>query len=64
MNKTQGDQKKFSLEKKTTILAIIFRDFLMFYGNFLSPQVKRIVIISNKLSIYELPHELPNDLKI
>ena len=33
----------------------------MFYQIFLSPKVKRIVIISNKHGIYELPHELPND---
>ena len=26
------------------------------------PQVKRMVIISNKHAIYELPHELPNNL--
>ena len=31
---------------------------------FLSPQVKRSVIISNKCGIYELPHELPNDLRL
>ena len=31
---------------------------------FFSPQVKRSVIISNKHSIYELPHELPNDLRL
>ena len=31
---------------------------------FLSPQVKRNVIISNKYGIYELPHELPNDLRL
>ena len=36
----------------------------MFYQIFLSPQVKRIVIISNKHGIYELPHELPNDLRL
>ena len=41
----------------------IFR-LLMFYQIFLSPQVKRIVIISNKLGIYELPHELSNDLRL
>ena len=29
-----------------------------------SPQVKRIVILSNKHGIYELPHELPNDLRL
>ena len=48
----------------TTILAIIFWDFLMFYQIFLSPQVKRIVIIDNKHGIYELPHTLPNDLRL
>ena len=46
------------------ILVIIFWDFLMFYQIFLSPQVKRIVIISNKHGIYELPDELPNDLRL
>ena len=35
----------------------------MFYQIFLSPQVKQIVIISNKHGICELPHELPNDLR-
>ena len=34
----------------------------MFYQTFLSPKVKQIVIISNKHGIYELPHEMPNDL--
>ena len=29
-----------------------------------SPKVKRIVIISNKHGIYDLPHELPNDVKL
>ena len=36
----------------------------MFHQIFVSPQVKQIVIISNKRGIYELPHELPNDLKL
>ena len=36
----------------------------MFDQIFLSPQVKRSVIISNKDSIYELPLELPNDLRL
>ena len=31
---------------------------------FPSPQVKRSVNISNKYGIYELPHELPNDLRL
>ena len=36
----------------------------MFHQIFLSPQVKRRVFISNKQGLYELPHELPNDLKL
>ena len=36
----------------------------MFDKIFVSAQVKRIVIISNKHGIYELPHELPNDLRL
>ena len=47
-----------------TILVIIFWDILMFDKIFVSPQVKRIVIISNKHGIYELPQELPNDVRL
>ena len=36
----------------------------MFDEIFLSPQGKRIVINSNKRSIYELPDELPNDIRL
>ena len=36
----------------------------MFDQVFVSPQVKRIVIISNKYGIYELPHEFPNDVRL
>ena len=36
----------------------------MFYQFFLSPQVKRWAIITYKHGIYELPHELPNDLRL
>ena len=36
----------------------------MFYEIFLSPQVKRCAIITYKHGIYELPHELPNDLRL
>ena len=46
------------------IMFITFWDFLMVEQIFLSPQVKRSVIISNKHGIYELPHELPNDLRL
>ena len=37
---------------------------LMFYPIFLSSQVKRWVIITYEHGIYELPHELPNDLRL
>ena len=36
----------------------------MFYQIFLSPQVKRCVIITYKHGMYELPHELPNYLRL
>ena len=36
----------------------------MFYQIFLSPQVKQSAIVSNKQGVYELPHELPNDLRL
>ena len=43
---------------------IIFEDFSMFYQIFLSTQVKQWAIITYKHSIYELPHELPYDLRL
>ena len=43
---------------------IIFLDFLMFYQIILSQQVKRWAIITYKHGIYQLPHELPNDLRL
>ena len=45
-------------------MEILLWDFLMFYQIFLSPQVKRSAIISNKQGLYELSHELPNDLRL
>ena len=36
----------------------------MFYQIFLSPQVKRWVIITCKHGIYELPQGLPNNLRL
>ena len=36
----------------------------MFYQIFLSPQVKRWAIITYKHGIYELPHELPDELRL
>ena len=41
---------------------IILRHILILNKNFLLPQVKRIVIISKKHGIYDLPYELPNNL--
>ena len=43
---------------------IIFKDFLILYQILFSQQVKGSVIINNKHSIYELPHELPSDLRL
>ena len=36
----------------------------MFDQILVSPEGKRSMIIGNKHSIYELPHELPNDLRL
>ena len=47
-----------------TIGFTIFRDFSMFYQNFLLPQVKGWAIITKNHDIYELPHELPNNLTL
>ena len=48
----------------STIMVIIFLGSLMFYQIFLSSQVERSAIISNKHGTYKLPHELPNDLRL
>ena len=45
-------------------MEIILRDFLMFYQIFLSPQVMRNAIVTNKQRAYELPHELSNYLRL
>ena len=42
---------------------IMFWEFLLLYQIFFPQQVQRSVIISNKYGIYELPHELPKDLR-
>ena len=61
MNETNTKNKSF---KKATTMSIIFRDILINEQIFFSPQVKRSVNISNKHGICELPHELPNDLRL
>ena len=48
----------------TTVIFIIFWDFLIFYQIFLSPHVKRSAIITNKYGVYKLPHKLPNSLRL
>ena len=35
----------------------------MFYQILFSPQVKRCAVITYKHGMYDLPHELPNDLR-
>ena len=60
IKKQERNQKHF---KKSSIVVIMFWE-LMFDQVFLSPQVQRIAIISNKHGIYELPQKLPNDLSL
>ena len=50
--------------RSPTIIFIIFRDFLIFCQIFFSPQVKRCAIIPYKHGTYEVPHKLPNDLRL
>ena len=57
-----GDFNVFS--GRATISFIIVWDFSMFYQIFLSPQVKQWTIITYKYGIYELTHELLNDLRL
>ena len=65
-SKTNSKSSQTSIMKifyESTISFIISSDFLMFYQIFLSPQEKRCAIITYKHGIYELRHELPNDLR-
>ena len=54
----------FLLTLSSTTSFIIFWNFSMFYQTFLSPQLKRCAIITYKHGMYELPHQLLNDLKL
>ena len=47
-----------------TISFTIIWDFSMFFQILFSPQVKPCVIIFYKDNIYELTHDLPNDLRL
>ena len=49
--------------RATAIIFIKFWDFLMFYRSLFSAQVKRCSITTYKHGIYELPQELPNNLR-
>ena len=53
-----------SITYTSTIISIIFWDFLMFLPIFPSPQVKRWAITTYKHGINKLPHKLPNDIKL
>ena len=55
---------KDELNIEATIVFIIFRDILLFYQIFLSPNVKRWAVIAYKHFIYELPNELPRGLRL
>ena len=46
------------------MILIIFKDSLMFYQIFLSPQGKRCAIIPHKHGMNELLEELLNDLRL
>ena len=48
----------------STILVIIFWNFTMFQCKSDSPHVKQFLIVSTINLVYELPHELPNDLRL
>ena len=43
---------------------ILFWELLLLNQIFFSPQVQQSVTISNKHGIYELPDELPKDLRL
>ena len=53
----------YFLYKQPAIGFIIFLNFPMFYQIFISPLVKRWVIITYKHGLYKLPHKLTNDLR-
>ena len=46
------------------MIFIILLAFFMYYQIFYSQQVKQYAIITYKHDIYELPHELPNNIKL
>ena len=55
-------KKEFKILQTT--MDIIFWEFFLLYQIFFSPQVQKSLISSNKHGIYELPDELPKDLRL
>ena len=53
-----------ALSFEATVIFVIFWDFSMFYQIFLLPQVKQCAITTYKHGMYDLPHKLPNDLRL
>ena len=64
VNKDIKRKVKFSDSHGHNILRIVITFYFCYYKIFFSPQVQRSVIISNKHVIYELPDELPKDLRL
>ena len=53
-----------TLSKPTIIGKKFFFYFTIFFFFFFLPHVKQRVVVTNKNGMYELPHELPNDLHL
>ena len=63
----EGRIKFVSLDNRpcqAAIIFVVFWEFLTFYQIFLSPKVKRCAIITHRHGMYDLPHKLPNDLRL
>ena len=54
----------FSVSSLATILDKVFSNFTAYYQSFYSLQVRQYLITCTKNTVYKLPHELPNDLRI
>ena len=63
-SRSYGGKSKNPKAGASTMLVIIFWNFTIFQQRSDSPQVKGNLISSIANSVYKLPHELPNDLKV
>ena len=61
-NWSYSNRSKAHLEP--TVMFIIYLEFMIFDQILLSAQLKPCAIITYKNGIYELPHELPNYLRL